>query len=351
MKKKILKTLLCLFAMAVVATEYSAFGQDHKGITRSIIINNGDTTVNGKKFRELNKDEQAKLREEFKEMDKNFRGSSAIRSEGNNVVIRRFGSDKEGVVPGRNEKEPNVLYWNDNIDDKVGSFGFNIDRPRAFNMLKHNGDSMLFDKDFQVFSFGGDSSMSFKFNADSLIKSFNFKMDGLDSNLRKRVITMHRDMVTGRPGGMTLRVDGPAFEIERRAFPGMMERNNSSLFNYNHTDKDGISSRMSIRIGDANKDQLKKIIGAETIIKTLEVSDLTLFPNFSSGKMTISFNVTSNGTAKVSVLDSDLKSIFTDETANFSGNYVKQLTLPKNGVYYVTVSQNGNWFVKRLVKE
>jgi len=67
--------------------------------------------------------------------------------------------------------------------------------------------------------------------------------------------------------------------------------------------------------------------------------------------MTLSFNVAGKGTYKVSVLDSEMKSIFTDEVANLSGNYVKQLILPKNGVYFVTVSQNGNWFVKRMVKE
>jgi len=136
-----------------------------------------------------------------------------------------------------------------------------------------------------------------------------------------------------------------------RAFPSLRDKNNSSTLAYVHTDKDGISSRMSLLISDANKDQLNKITGNETITKPLEVSDLTLFPNFSSGKMTLSFNVASKGNAKISVLDSDMKTIFTDEAANFSGNYVKQLTLPKNGVYYVAVSQNGNWFVKRMVKE
>lgn len=351
MKENILKTLLCLFALAAVAPDYAAFGQDLKGVTRSIIINNGDTTVNGKKFRELNKDEQAKLREEFKEMEKNFRGNSHMRSRGNNKVVGRGRGTNEEIVISRDGKEPKILVWNDNIDDMVERLNIGINRPRDLNMFKHNGDSIFFDKDFQVFSFRGDSSMHFKFNADSILKGFNFKMDGLDSSFRKRVITMHRDMVPGRPGGMMQRGDGRSFEIERKAFPGFMERNNSSTFNYNHIDKDGISSHMNIRIGDANKDQLKKIIGAETITKSLEVSDLTFFPNFSSGKMTLSFNVAGKGSTKVSVLDSDMKAIFTDEAANFSGNYVKQLTLPKNGVYYVTVSQNGNWFVKRVIKE
>ncbi|MEJ7694040.1 hypothetical protein [Daejeonella sp.] len=190
MKKNLLKKLLCLFALAAVAPGYASFAQQAKGLTRTIIINNGDTTVNGKKFSELDKIEKAKLRDEFKEMEKNFRSG--------NVMIRKGGGDTKEVVISRNGKEPNVLIWNDNIDDNAGSFGFNIDRPRALNMLKHNGDSMFFDKDFQMFSFNGDTSMSFNLNTDSLSKRFNFKIDGLDSSMRKRVITMNRDVAAGR---------------------------------------------------------------------------------------------------------------------------------------------------------
>ncbi len=343
MKKNILKSLFCLFAIAAASPDYAALAQA-KGESRSVIINNGDTTVNGRKFSELDKDERAKLRKEFKEMEKNFRGGS-VRSEGNDAFVRNGGN--RDVLISRSGKEPNVLIWRDDISDDL-SFDFDSKMPEDIRVFKFNGDSLKkFNHDFQVFNFNGDSGMSFGFNTDSLMKRFNFRMDGLDSNLRKRIITMHRDVVPGRPGGMILRGNGPGMVFERRN-PGSL---NSSSFNYNHTDKDGISSHMSIRVSDASKEQLKKITGSEVISKVLDVSDLTLFPNFSNGKMTLSFNVNSKGTAKVSVLDSDLKQIFTDGAANLSGNYIKQLSLPKNGIYYVTVSQNGSWFVKRLVKE
>lgn len=349
MKKKQLKCLLCLFAIAVVAPDYAAHGQEKSGLKRSVMINNGDTTVNGKKFNELSNDERAKLREEFKEMEKNFKGGAPGRTRGNEVIIKKEGDGNKEIIITREAKEPNVLLWNDDIGAEVRTYNFKNKKPGDLKVLRHNGDSILFGKDIQMFSFDGDSSMNFKFNVDSLMSGF--EASGLDSNIRKRVITMHREMAPGRPGDMVFRGDAPGVEIERRIFPGSMERNNSSSFNYNHTDKDGISSRMNIRMSDVNKDQLKKITGTETNTKSLDVSDLTLFPNFSSGKMTLSFNVASKGNAKISILDSDMKSIFTDEATNFSGNYVKQLSLPKNGVYYVTVNQNGNWFVKRLVKE
>jgi hypothetical protein len=286
-------------------------------------------------------------------MEKNFKGRGLIRSREKEVYINSDGSGNQDVVITRDGKEPHILYWNDDINGigaNVRRFNFDGKMPRDFKVVRPNGDSLFLNKDFQVFSFGGDSAFNFKFNADSLLKGFSFKMDGLDSNLRKRVITMHRDMVPGRPGGMILRGGSPGV-FERGNLESFGNRNNSSSFNYSHTDKDGISSRMNIRMSDANKEQLKKITGSETLAKSLDVSDLTLFPNFSSGKMTLSFNVSSKGTAKVSVLDSDMKSIFTDDAANLNGNYIKQFALPKNGVYYVTINQNGNWFVKRLVKE
>ncbi len=343
MKKNILKSMFCLFAIAAANPDYAALAQV-KGESRSVIINNGDTTVNGRKFSEIDKDERAKLRKEFKEMEKNFR-SGSIRSEGNDAFVRR--DHNRDVVISRNSKEPNVLVWRDDFSDDL-SFDFDSKMPGGMGVFKFNGDSLKkFNHDFQVFNFNGDSSMNFSFNTDSLMKRFNFRMDGLDSNLRKRIITMHRDMAPGRPGGMIPRGNGPGMIFERGNHGSL----NSSSFNYNHTDKDGISNHMSIRVSDASKEQLKKITGSEVISKALDVSDLTLFPNFSSGKMTLSFNVNSKGTTKVGVLDSDLKQVFTDEAANLNGNYIKQLSLPKNGVYYVTVSQNGSWFVKRLVKE
>ena len=349
MNKKLLKCFVCLFAIAAVAPDYAAYSQGKKGLTRSVIINNGDTTVNGKKFSELNKEERAKLREEFKEMEKNFKGITTVRSRENEVIIRKEDKGNKETIITRDGKEPNVLFWNDDIGAELRSYHFKNKRPGDIRVFRRGGDSTFLDKNIQVFSFGGDSSLRFKFDKDSLMK--RFESYGLDSNIRKRVITMHREMMPGGPGAMVFRGDGPGLGFDKRLVPTLRERNNSSSFNYNYTDKDGISSRMNIQLSDASKEQLKKITGSESITKSLDVSDLTLFPNFSSGKMTLSFNLASKGDARVSVLDSEMKPVFTDEPSNLSGNYIKQLTLPKNGVYYISVRQNGNWFVKRIVKE
>ena len=124
-----------------------------------------------------------------------------------------------------------------------------------------------------------------------------------------------------------------------------------SLRNLSYIDKDGISNRMNIRISDTEKEQLKKITGSESMTTPLDVKDLTIFPNFSSGKVGLSFNMDSRGTTKVRILDSDMKQVFSEEAANFTGTYMKQISLPKNGVYYITVNQNANWFIRKLIKD
>jgi hypothetical protein len=107
---------------------------------------------------------------------------------------------------------------------------------------------------------------------------------------------------------------------------------------------------MNIRILDAQKGDLKKITGSESLSSALDVMDLTLFPNFSTGKLGLSFNLESRGAVKVKIMDSELKQVYADEAANFVGTYMKQINLPKNGIYYISVKQNNGWFVRKLIK-
>lgn len=335
MKKYIPVIVMSCCALATATWDSPANAQESKNVKRSVLISNGDTIVNGKSFNEIDKDERAKLREEFKEMSKSFKSYPRNPKE-ESVTIKRRVPGVKGI-PGSPERAPNVLYWNNRPDEDI-----KIDL-RAVD-----------PGNIRMFKFDGDSSLSFSFNADSIIRNFNFRMDGLDSNLKNRIITMNRNFA--RPGTpVRPRVEGRnipwTYEFnETMPYPGYGERTNSSSFNYNYTDKDGISSRMNIRVSDASKEQVKKITGAETITKPLDVTDLTLFPSFSSGKMTLSFNTLSKGLTNVAILNGDMKQIFSDNVAGFSGNYIKQLPLPQNGIYYITVNQGGNWFIKRIIK-
>jgi len=133
-------------------------------------------------------------------------------------------------------------------------------------------------------------------------------------------------------------------DVEFRKHP-----ENSQAFRYNTTDKDGISTRVSFRIHEAEKPQFAKITGNGIAKLMDDIKDLTFFPNFSSGKTTLSFLLPAKGTAEVKILDNNLKVIFADKVSGESFN--KQLTLPKNGIYYLSIYQNKNWFVRQIVKQ
>jgi hypothetical protein len=334
MKKFILNPHLMLMAfitLVVISSASIARAQADKKVSQSIIIKNGDTTINGKKLSEADQEERIRLRKVFRDME------GRIKAKGETVDKRVIIKPKEGenheIIISRKGDAPHVLHWEDD-DVKELEFDLNHKMPGGLHVFKFNEDSMSFD-----------------FNTDTIMKDFRFHVEGLDSNLRKRVITMHRNMAPRAPR-MPMAPSPPVFfEFEGAEFPGNKDKNNSSSFNYNSTDKNGVSSRMNIRLSDAEKSKLKMITGLENTDNLLEVKDLTLFPNFSNARIGISFNLESKGTIKIKILNTDLKPLFTDEVSNFNGSYMKQIPLAENGVYYITIEQNKVWFIKRLLKE
>jgi hypothetical protein len=95
---------------------------------------------------------------------------------------------------------------------------------------------------------------------------------------------------------------------------------------------------------------LEKITGSKESISNLKVEDLTVFPNFSTGKMGFSFNLSMSSPLKIKILNSEFKQVFTDEVINFNENYTKQISLPMNGMYYIAIKQNNSWFLRKLIK-
>ncbi len=325
---------LSLVVLLLLSLKPSIQAQERK--EQTIIINNGDTIINGKKLNEVSKAEHKRLLEEFKEMENNMQNSGVMfnKDKNENIVIKRKKGKNADITISQKGKEPKILYWKDLDDDKMMEFNSDDKNPGKMHAFKFNGDSTL------------------AFDLDTLMNGFSFKMTGPDSNMHKRMMSMNKNFRFEMPEGMKGR-QHPHLFVDGSEFPGFgeEERNNSQSFNYMNTDKDGITSRMNIRISEANDEMLNKITGNEKHTTSLEVADLTLFPNFSNGKITLSFNLDEHGTTDIKILDSDLKPVFTDKQINLGSNYTKQILLPKNGVYYITVSQNGNWFIRRLIKE
>lgn len=299
--------LIGFFLLIIVGLNPSVKAQEERKITRSIIITNGDTIVNGKKLSETKKEDRERLRKEIQEMNDGISSEST-------VILKKGKS-----------KEPLVLEWKDNPDDD-GSNSKTLKQP-DLRFFKFNG------KDLKL---------------DSLLDGFGFKIDGLDSNFKDRVITMRRNLRSENPElDGSMRAEGPDL---RRTMPNREPKKNSSSFTYNYIDPDGIPSRMSIRMSEVEKENIEKITASKNANWDLKIEDLTFFPNFSTGKLGISFNSNASVLLKVKILNSEFKQVFSDDASITGGNYSKQISLPKNGIYYIAIKQNNSWFLRKFIK-
>ncbi|RZA00056.1 MAG: T9SS type A sorting domain-containing protein [Sphingobacteriaceae bacterium] len=138
-----------------------------------------------------------------------------------------------------------------------------------------------------------------------------------------------------------------AFSLRR---PFMAGSTNSQSFNYSSTDDEGISTHVSYIAGDASKEKLSEIAGVEKA--GLELKDLNLSPEFSTGKTKLSFKLPVNAALDIQFKDSQGKVLWAEKTSiKNDAAYSKTFNLGLNGVYYLQVKQGNATALKRIVKE
>jgi hypothetical protein len=118
-------------------------------------------------------------------------------------------------------------------------------------------------------------------------------------------------------------------------------------FEYNNTGTDGISTHISFRVSEPSPEKIKTITGSEKA--ELEITDLSLVPEFSSGKTLLMFSLQSKSVADVKFIDNEGKLIWSAKAMN--GSFNKSFGLGLNGVYFLQVKQGGKVALKRIVKE
>ena len=291
-----------IFMIAVTSV---GFAQDRLKHSKTIIINNGDTLFNGKKAADLSQSEKNELKKLIQ-----------THESGDVVIGRQAGDRLEIGRPG---------------PDKV----VRVFRGRRADVLNTIPEEI---QEVRVLNFAQDTAL-LSMNGDTLIPGFHRKMKSLDR------------MTIFPPGEMNIRIPNGYREMEDVLFEAPRPfRENTQSFNYNTTDKDGITTRMNVRISDASEEHVERITGLKEIVDPLKVEDLTLFPNFSNGKMTLSFNLPSKGNTTVRILDNEFKTVFNTQN-NAAGVYTKQIDLPKNGIYYIHIKQGDKVFLKKVVKQ
>ena len=177
----------------------------------------------------------------------------------------------------------------------------------------------------------------------NLVKVFTYRADSVSSLINDMRGAIEARVRAERPAPM---MDGMGYNNRPlRIRTGRM--GNTQNFDYNNTDKDGISTHVSYHVTEAFTEVAKKVSGVEK--SDLDLQDLTLTPQFTAGKTTLAFTLPAKTAADVQLTDSEGKSIWKEKATTASFN--KSFTWGLNGVYYLVVKQGGKTAVKRIVKE
>lgn len=281
--------IFALSIICVMALPLLVFAQGNKNMDITII--NGDTTINGKNIKDLSFEER---KQALKDID-NLSGPES--SGRQRIVIKKRSLTDTGAK--------NMIY-----------------RRRFFN----HDDNIAGNHRF--------------FN-DSTKHTFKFKMrkpDGADSTFTFNY-RMNSD-----PDDF---FDEPTPNFHMREPGENFHHRNIQRFDYTNTGNDGISTHTSFWVSDASPEKIKKMTGNEKV--ELEISDLNVVPEFSSGKTLLMFNLTSKTAAEVKFTNSEGKPLWSEKVVN--GVFSKSFTLGLNGIYFLEVKQGGKVALKRIVKE
>lgn len=250
-----------------------------------IKITNGDTVVNGKNIKDLSPAERDEARKDIGNLG--------------NTNFRHHGF-------GRDTVRKRVIIQNKNFTNDLN---FRNDTTAHHFKFRFRGPN------------GKDSAMVFNYrmNPDRDIqfepKTFNFR---------------DRDFEMPMPD---------------RGF-GMVRRNTQN-FEYSNTSSDGITTHVSFRVSETPPEKTRQITGTDKA--DLELKDLSLVPEFSSGKIVLMFSLPAHTVAEVKLMDHDGKVIWSDRALN--GSFTKSFPLGLNGIYLLEVKQGNKFALKRILKE
>jgi len=128
------------------------------------------------------------------------------------------------------------------------------------------------------------------------------------------------------------------------------ERKNTQNFIFTSTDNEGVSTHVSFHVSDHFGRLDPDATNHEKVqMEMLDLMDLTLAPEFSTGKVLLLFNLPSKAPAEVKLKDSKGTILWSAKTT--TGKFNTAFAMGLNGTYYLQVKQAGKVTVKKIVKE
>lgn len=309
-----------------------------KEMKLTIAINNGDTVVNGKSFKNISEKERVALRKNFD----NIHIESEALPGGPHKMMRRMSIT---ATNNQNGLDSNV----------TKSFVITTDG-ESYNVFKMDSSEhqMFGDKDHKVIIIkrdkNGDHGMAPPQPPQPPHVRMEFRaLDGVDE-FHPRMENEEMDIRMTAPRG---EMGFPEPQILRRAIgnnrPNMP---NSTTYNFATTDKNGFTTETKFTIAEPFKAELKAVFKSEnTVINGLAVEHLMLYPNFSNGTTMLSFTIPTKAAIEVQLLDTDGKALFVEKKALAGDAFSKWFTLSKNGIYYLQIKQGNNTYIRKVIKE
>jgi hypothetical protein len=128
------------------------------------------------------------------------------------------------------------------------------------------------------------------------------------------------------------------------------EHKNTQNFIFTSTDNEGVSTHVMFHVSDHFGRLDPDATNHEKIqMEMLDLMDLTLAPEFSTGKVLLMFSLPSKAVAEVKLKDSKGTILWSSKTTN--GKFSTTFAMGLNGTYYLQVKQAGKVTVKKIVKE
>ena len=296
LKKPGFEFIFSMALVAILALPPVLIAQNKTQKDMEIRIENGDTTINGKNIKSLSAEDRQSALTDIN----NLRG---------NMNDRQLNSNGRG----------NYTFKRDTAGGKTMRMEF---RKRE----QGNGEGPMMGRRFREDTLTVMTRRG-KMGEGNKKMTFSYRFD--DEN---------PDEIRPRERGINRM---PMREMRRH------ERRNTQNFDYENTNNDGVVTHLTFHVSEASDDDLKRMEYVEG--PKFDIKDLNIAPQFSSGKILLTFDLAGKALTVVKLCDSEGKTLWTDKTV--SGSFTKSFALGLNGVYYLQVKQGKNIALKRIMKE